>query len=834
MVESWNIRKMTNSFRLSYPIKIQCLLQLLFVIVLIGASNLARAQVQAPSNPNSAKSCAICHFRWIDTFFIEGRGSDLVDYTAEKAVATAEMCFSCHDGSIADSRARAYETAQHKINVPPPDHMQIPDIFPLDEKGNLQCATCHTAHGVPSGPNSKETIFMRTSNRNSAMCRMCHPARVDSPKTGNHPLDTSKQEIPADLKAMGALEGDEKNQLICETCHSAHGAPYEGFLIKSGRDSSLCLECHSDKNPQTPNGRKKPLHVVNVAPVNAMIPDALMQKGARVGNNGEIICQSCHKIHTDDTRQAALLVQQQQNSTLCLACHTDKQLIADTKHNLMLSAPEEKNLAGQTVAQTGVCSACHLPHKAARQAAPDRPLSEGLCLNCHSPGNVAEKAGLKGGQHPLAVRPAAMKTANQSTLPLFNDLGFQDQDGKLSCATCHDPHRWRADTAAGPAGKDAPANRQTSFLRKQAPRICRECHADKFPVAGSKHDLSKIAPQAKNVKNQTASESGVCATCHLVHNAGKSFLWARNAAVESPAAAQDLCLECHQRKGLAGKKTIHDPSHPLNLAPAEKGLATTLPLFDKRGKISENGVVSCPTCHNPHRWDPVSTINEDHFKLEGSSQNSFLRMENSPSAKLCEDCHPAQARVDKTEHDLVVGAPSSKNTAGQTARESGTCGVCHFVHNGRSDIVLWAQGFGLGNNIMETMCNSCHSPEGSAKNKVPPVYLHPREKVVKVKTQNQKSLPDYLPLFHGGTGKPVSAGNLSCPSCHNVHQWNPAIPAKGTGVNTEGDASNSFLRPANLFALCRDCHEKDTPYKIKYYHDPARRKFKGIDDMFFQ
>ena len=485
---------MTNSCRLIHSLKIQCFLQWLCVIVLTGASSLALAQVQAPSNPNSAKSCAICHFRWIDTFFIEGRGSDLVDYTAEKAVATAEMCFSCHDGSIADSRARAYETAQHKTNVPPPDHMQIPDIFPLDEKGNMQCATCHTAHGVPSGPDSKETIFMRTSNRNSAMCRMCHPARVDSPTAGNHPLDTTKQEIPADLTAMGALEGDEKNQLICETCHAAHGAKYENYLIKSGRNSSLCLECHRDKNPQAPDGSKKPLHVVNVVPVNAVIPEALMQQGARVGNDGAIICQSCHEIHTSETRQAALLVQQNQASTLCLACHTAKQVIVDTKHNLQLSAPEEKNLAGQTVAQSGVCSACHLPHKAARQAATGRPLSEGLCLNCHSPGHVAEKAGLKGAQHPLAVRPADFKAADHSALPLFNDFGFQDQAGKLSCATCHDPHRWRADAAAGPAGKDAPANRRTSFLRQPAPLICRECHTDKFPVAGSKHDLSKIGP----------------------------------------------------------------------------------------------------------------------------------------------------------------------------------------------------------------------------------------------------------------------------------------------------------------------------------------------------
>ena len=112
--------------------------------------------------------------------------------------------------------------------------MKLPDIFPLDEQGNMQCATCHTAHGVPSGPDSKETIFMRTSNRNSAMCRMCHPDMVGGPKAGNHTLDTTKQEIPPALVAMGALEGDKINQVVCETCHTAHGSAYESYLIKSG------------------------------------------------------------------------------------------------------------------------------------------------------------------------------------------------------------------------------------------------------------------------------------------------------------------------------------------------------------------------------------------------------------------------------------------------------------------------------------------------------------------------------------------------------------------------------------------------------------------------
>jgi len=966
----------------------------LFIIFVLLPFNLSFAAVKTPQNPNSAKACAICHYRWIDTFFIEGKGSDLVAYQPDKVVATPDMCFSCHDGSVMDSRARVFNDYGHKSNIPPPDHMKIPEIFPLDEGGKMQCSTCHTAHGVPSGTGIKESIFMRTSNRDSTMCRMCHPDPDGGIDAGNHPLDTTKQEIPAKLVAQGAVSGQKKNQVICETCHTAHGSPYEGYLVESSGESGLCLECHRDKDIFRPDGKKKPFHIINARPVNVKIPESLMKRGAKLGDNGVITCETCHKVHNNKIERQLLLIPQDNKSGFCLTCHSDKASIADTKHNLVHSAPGEKNLAGQTVAEAGICSACHLPHKSARKLSAEKDFTTQLCLSCHQKGQIAEKFNLTGNTHPLEVNPFEKKDTNAALatsdvdkekliLPLFNKYGVQDKNGKMTCSTCHDthrlptdsskretshnengnpirstsflrkrspeicrechnnkfsianskhdlnqsapaeknilnqtpsqsglcgichlvhgskrgflwarevsakkgtivqgmctschqekgiakkkvhkgyshplnitpaqktslplfdargksardgvvkchtchdPHRWRPGSSEGKTAKDAGDGiAATSFLRKSSPDVCRECHQNKFHIANSKHDLSKVAPKEKNSMQQTPSESGICGTCHLVHNARGSYLWARKTTTQNARLAEQLCIGCHNEKGLARKKIIKDHSHPVDIAPAEKGLTTTLPLFNKNGKNTDDGVMSCQTCHDPHRWDPLKTLAADHFDIEGNSQNSFLRIENSPSPKLCENCHPGKAHIEKTDHDLSITAPYSKNIIDQTPAEAGTCGVCHLVHNGKNQIKLWAQDFGRGESLMDTMCSSCHSEKGRAKNKIPLIATHPISKVVNL-GYNIKGRPNYFPLFHRISGQPVIVGEISCPSCHNVHQWNPGSPAKGKGVNLEGNAINSFLRAPSAMLLCKNCHSIDAIFKFKYYHDPGKRK----------
>ncbi len=706
--------------------------------------------VEAPRNPNSAKECAICHYRWIDTFFVDGRGSDLVEYQAVPVAAEAEICFSCHDGSVVDSRVRIFNDRRHKINKPPPPGMKIPKEFPLDKNGNMQCATCHTAHGVSSEMGIEKTIFLRFSNENSAMCIMCHSDKAGGPANGNHPINSTALTIPKELLAAGAVEGSKKNQVICETCHSVHGSDNENFLVASAKESGLCM-----------------------------------------------------------------------------VCHTEQALVKGTEHDLRITAAQSKNKKGKTTAQSGVCSSCHLVHGGGKKVLWARNSESGLadgvtlCIECHSEKGVANKKLVANHSHPVDLAPSEKGLA--TSLPLYDKKGNKKKKGFMTCQTCHDPHRWNHKGQPG-TGKNIEGDSRNSFLRLEnspSPKLCADCHISQAPVARTDHDLLIAGPDSKNKQGQSPEESGVCGVCHLVHGGDKDFLWGRGLS-RGKWLTEDLCLSCHVSYGPGFKKIIKKNSHPLDITPAQANLSTTLPLYNSEAKKDKKGIITCQTCHDLHRWNHKGEPGMGK-NVEGDSQNSFLRLPNSPNPELCTDCHKDQSLLVKTDHDMLVTAPQSSNLLNQNPKQSGPCGACHAVHNAVHPLFLWAREFEDGDGILDEMCNSCHWREGCAKDKIPQTAFHPRDKLVTNIGRDKIDRPNFFPMWDRNSGKSVQVGDVACASCHNVHQWNPRHFEAGTEENLEGTASDSFLRPQTFDMVCKDCHGFDALFRFKYYHDSKKR-----------
>ena len=182
--------------------------------------------------------------------------------------------------------------------------------------------------------------------------------------------------------------------------------------------------------------------------------------------------------------------------------------------------------------------------------------------------------------------------------------------------------------------------------------------------------------------------------------------------------------------------------------------------------------------------------------------------------------------VDGTDHDLNVTAPEATNLLGQTVKESGQCGACHLVHNSPNKMKLWARPYGTisrDEDIINALCKSCHSKGNIAESKIPPIASHPEERLINNILRSNKDAIDYAPIFDKKTGEEVNVGNISCPSCHNAHQWSPLVKEKGQNKNLEGNATNSFLRNVSYNNICIDCHGLDALFRYKYFHDPEER-----------
>jgi predicted CXXCH cytochrome family protein len=713
---------------------------------------------------SSKRDCVVCHVMWLNDFrtdqetLIDFEPGSVLMKDTQGVVSSEEVCYSCHDGYVLDSRHIAWTNKRHPVFVKPSKNITVPIDLPLSIKDEIYCGTCHSAHGkgaAPHGDPSGRTKVFREMNIDSGLCEKCHRNEADFKYSNGHPLHTTALQLPDTLFETGSEEAIKRDEVICQSCHRIHGA----------------------------RGNK-------------------------------------------------ILIMDNSNSDLCITCHEKQKNLIDTKHDLRTTLPKEKNIKQQAVTESGPCGACHVPHNAGGKKLWARPLEEGnpatqRCMTCHGDDTTYEIKRIGRHSHPINVKPSSDKELPEE-LPLFLDDGSKDPDGKVQCFTCHDIHRWDPSFLTNRGGKGVEGDSSNSFLRiaDDSSTLCLNCHSDKKQVSTSDHNLAITAPDEKNVQEFSPLQSGPCGVCHIPHNAVSKNLWARELSGDKDFVSQ-LCTSCHNKNGAAKAKLLGDNYHAVDVTLDKFHITTTLPLYDTDGNRTENGRVVCLTCHNPHTWDPNKPIVNYTFKnVEGDARNSFLRKTNSPSSDLCKACHNNKAFVDGTDHDLNITNTEATNLLGQTVSESGQCGVCHLVHNAPNKIKLWGREYGkvrYDEDIVNALCNSCHSKKGIAQDKIPLIATHPEEKLVNNVLRNDRESIDFSPIFDKKTGKEVNVGNISCPSCHNAHQWSPLVKERGNDKNMEGNATNSFLRNVSYNNICIDCHGLDAIFRYKYFHDPVER-----------
>ncbi|MGE5611434.1 MAG: cytochrome c3 family protein [Bacillota bacterium] len=757
------------------------------LICLCLTPSLARAQLSQNLQPNSGKDCAVCHLEWAESFDRPG-AILLIDRPEKPAVANSETCLGCHDGSVADSRLRVWHDHGHKTGITPSGGMKVPEQLPLED-GKLACRTCHTAHSAPSGGTLKDLVFLRMRNDQGQLCTACHADQAKGPDAGSHPLGKMPAKLPHALATLGSRAGPDNQQVVCQTCHNAHGAKQDHLLVMQTETSQLCLTCHEQirpgmwrsggphEHPQDP-----PLHT------QAQLK-AIKDLGTRTGPNNTMTCFSCHKMHKGQSGRA-MLADTLENSQLCIRCHPERQNMANSVHDLRKSAPQEANVKGQTPQQSGPCGACHTFHSYARQRTPQTGDPQGLCTTCHAEDQVASKHTGLPFSHPGDLRQDRIpKDAKLALFPSPNDPAKK----VIACLSCHDPHQMK----------------QPHFLRTTGDDLCGSCHNAKVHTFAGAHDFTKNA-DLKNGRGRTAAETGKCGFCHAVHNANGPAMWV--ATKNQPASPDALCAECHRADGPAGKHPVAMFNHPIGpkARPTTRPANSALPLFDPKGHQTVDGSVSCASCHDVHQ--------------DMKGDKDMLR--TATTTELCAQCHPKEAQMAGGLHDPQT---HTQPFPGSDQKNTDLCLVCHKPHSNDPQRRQWAVAPKPGLDGPDSLCISCHQnntwtvPNGSLK---VGAIVHPRTiapdspiRSINHGLPLRKRLTSSTPGSERSDDPDLSASvkrvaqpgqapdTLMCKTCHNPHS---------------GSGANHLLRvePGHPSSqVCESCHD-EARHVLKSMHSP--------------
>jgi len=200
---------------------------------------------------------------------------------------------------------------------------------------------------------------------------------------------------------------------------------------------------------------------------------------------------------------------------------------------------------------------------------------------------------------------------------------------KEDCANCHDPH------AADHKG----------LLTAPLLELCETCHDETFAKIKSKEALSTHA---------TALKGKACLSCHVVHSGKHPRLLA--------AAANDLCLSCHDKEIQAGQRVVASTKAELTL----KGATV-------HGPIEDEG---CVMCHDGHGSPHVAL-------LKRAYPPTFYAAYEPKTYALCFECHEAGLATQAETEDATEFRNGTRNLHHvhvHKDRKGRSCRFCHAPH----------------------------------------------------------------------------------------------------------------------------------------------------------
>jgi predicted CXXCH cytochrome family protein len=664
---------------------------LLAVFIFMGAYSDSFGQPKKRDRKVSL-DCVVCHVSWHDDINLEK--SLLPDIDAPirieglpARVPTTEMCFTCHDGTVKDSR-QIFSSRNHQSGMDV-SKVTINDL-PLDKNNQIYCGTCHTPHSLKPEQVGGLAPFLRVEVTNSDLCLACH--EKESKSHINHPIHV---QVNPDHTMPERTFFGANNSIECMTCHPIHGENATHGVTGDDR-TELCSSCHEpyfnivqtdhdlittfenragDIGPSLgEQDACSACHVSHNGKGNNMwAMDLDMQDGKNaycLGCHSEeglgrekIYSHSGHAVSGVKLKKAIPeLGLNARDELLCTSCHSPHQWEFSQKH-AVTEANEEGTeytsfLKLPDDAQGQLCIACHenqasilaSDHSVTREGFQQHFRSSGSfrgqCSSCHEShgksGYRTESSDLKVDESRLLCESCHSASHYPTTVggldhpmdaKLDPSVNLPGYEGSLTCITCHDPHLWGKSVETSPV-VDLQGDDRNSFLRKSnwpEPTLCITCHEEQKHVLKTDHDLGDKSHSA-------------CSFCHASHNSqaqhGILRFWEES---EGTSYNEKFCFACHQSGGSAEKKIPEAWTHPHEYGTVTHNARGTgewidFPLFGESKPQENFGFIDCFTCHDPHKWSfDANLLQTGSENAEGDYMTSFLR--NPSSETLCADCH---------------------------------------------------------------------------------------------------------------------------------------------------------------------------------------------------
>ncbi len=280
--------------------------------------------------------CASCHtnrlreFRRQTTALVAHEPNPALPTGRQPEVSSPDMCFSCHDGFVDDSRDLWAEGhLGHPVGVKPAAEVAAriagdDPVLALNESGAVYCGSCHSAHEDYELEGGTPT-FMRVAEDGN-LCQVCHADKSTIAGSPHALRPRRGRPVPADFASRGA----------CSRCHAPHEARGPALWARQPAEAGstigrLCMTCHD--GDVDASGHPGNVLAWDASLRGAFSPDkgppmpVYDSAGSSTPGLGKIECATCHDAHRQraeglpEARNGKFLRRVNTEHFLCADCH---------------------------------------------------------------------------------------------------------------------------------------------------------------------------------------------------------------------------------------------------------------------------------------------------------------------------------------------------------------------------------------------------------------------------------------------------------------------------------------------------------------------------------